>query len=147
VRIPFSRSENNNSRVRRAAAAVELAVVLPFMAALFVIAVDFSRVFYYQMTINNCARNGAVFGSNLRSYQDKAVIRPYDTITTAATADGSSLSPPLDATNVTVTNGTGSDGNPDVTVTINYQFSSITNFPGFGMTWNLQAQSSMRVAP
>jgi Flp pilus assembly protein TadG len=147
VRIRFPRPEQNNTYARRAAAAVELAVVLPFMAALFVIAVDFSRVFYYQMTLNNCARNGAVFGSNLRSYQEKAVIQPYDTITTATTADGSTLSPPLDASNVTVTNGTGADGNPDVTVTINYQFSSITNFPGFGMTWNLQAQSRMRVAP
>jgi hypothetical protein len=147
VRVRFSRPESKNRHARYAAAAVELAVVLPFLAAMFVIATDFARVFYYQMTINNCARNGAVFGSNLRSYQEKAVIRPYNTVVDAATADGSSLNPPLDSTNVTVTNGTGSDGNPDVTVTINYPFSSITSFPGFGMTWNLQAQSKMRIAP
>jgi hypothetical protein len=48
---------------------------------------------------------------------------------------------------VTVTNGTGSDGNPNITVTIQYPFKSISNFPGLGSLLNLEATVSMRVAP
>jgi Flp pilus assembly protein TadG len=126
---------------------VELALVLPFLAFLFVITVDFARVFHYQMTIHNCARNGALFGSNLRSYQEAGWVNSYNDITSATLADGATLNPPLASSHVTVANGTGSDGNPNVTVTINYPFTTITQFPGCGSTLNLKAAASMRVAP
>src|SRR5262249_4910977 len=72
---------------RRGVAAVELAVLSPCLALLFVITVDFARLFYYKLTIDNCARNGAIFGSNLRSYQEKAWVNSYNDITSATTAD------------------------------------------------------------
>src|SRR5262249_31515546 len=56
------RSPRRNART--AAMAVELAVLLPVLVFLFAVGVDFARVFYYQLTIENCARNGALFGSN-----------------------------------------------------------------------------------
>jgi Flp pilus assembly protein TadG len=133
--------------LRRAVAAVELAVLAPFLAFLFVITVDFARVFYYQLTLDDCARNGALLGSQLRSYQETGWVKPYNDIVAVTVADGASLNPPLDPSQVTVTGGIGSDGNPNVTVTIQYPFASITNFPGFGDTLNLQATVSMRVAP
>ncbi len=49
---------------RSGAAAVELAILLPFLCFLFVIAVDFARVFYFTLTLQNCARNGAYYASN-----------------------------------------------------------------------------------
>jgi Flp pilus assembly protein TadG len=131
---------------RRGGAVIEFAAVLPLLAALFVITVDFGRMFYYQITIENCARNGAHFGSGLKSYQETGCVKPYDSITNAILADGGTLNPPLAASNVAVTYGTGSDGNSNVVVTITYPFQSITNFPGLG-PFNLQATTKMRVAP
>jgi len=134
-------------RLRRGAAAVELAVLAPFLVFLFLVTVDFARVFYYQLTIEDCARNGALLGSSLRSYQETGWVQPYNDITAAAVADGASLNPPLDSSQVNVTAGKGSDANSNVTVTITYPFTTFTKFPGFDNTFNLQAKCSMRVAP
>jgi Flp pilus assembly protein TadG len=127
---------------RAGVAAVELAVLLPFLAALFVIAVDLSRVFYYQIVINNCARNGAYVGCTLRSYQEQGQVDPCKGVLNATLAEGAFLSPPLQASQVTIKNGTGSDGNPNVQVTINYPFTGITNFPGLFSTLTIRAQSA-----
>ena len=132
---------------RSGAAAVELAVLAPCLGLLFIITLDFARVFYYKQTLDNCARNGALFGSNLRSYQEKAWVHPYNDITDATIADGQYLNPPLSSSNVQTAAGTGSDGNANVTVTITYPFTPITQLPGLGPTLTLHAQSKMRVAP
>jgi Flp pilus assembly protein TadG len=132
---------------RNGVEAVELALVAPFLALLFVITVDFARVFYYQQTINDCARSGALFGSNLRSYQETGWVSPYKDATSVAVADGASLNPPLTSSQVKVVSGKGSDGNVNVTVTVSYPFTTVTQFPGFGSTFNLTATSKMRVAP
>ena len=50
--------------IRHAAAAAELAILLPFLAFAFVIAVDWSRIFYYSVIVTNCARNGALYASD-----------------------------------------------------------------------------------
>jgi Flp pilus assembly protein TadG len=142
-----ARSRLFRKQPRRGVEAVELAVMAPFLALVFVITVDFARVFYYQQTINDCARNGALFGANLHSYQETGWVNPYQDATSVALADGAALNPPLDSSQVSVTNGTGSDGNPNVTVTISYPFTTVTQFPGFGTTLNLQASCKMRVAP
>ncbi|HXG12134.1 MAG TPA: TadE family protein, partial [Gemmataceae bacterium] len=52
------------ARQRRAASSVELAVLLPFLCFLFVIAIDYARIFYFGVTLENCARNGAYYCSN-----------------------------------------------------------------------------------
>ena len=135
------------SSERRGAAAVELAVLAPFLLFLFLVTVDFARVFYVQLTLNDCARNGALFAANLRSYQETGWIKPYDNAITPAVAAGQNVNPPLQADQVTVTSSVGSDGNPNVTVTINYPFNAISQFPGLGKAVNLKASASMRVAP
>src|SRR5262249_59971214 len=48
-------------RQRRAAVAVELAIVMPFLAFMFIVAVDFCRVFYYSQVVDTAARNGALY--------------------------------------------------------------------------------------
>src|SRR4051812_16370068 len=58
---------------RPGAAALELALLLPFLAFLFVIAIDWSRVFYYSLVVDNCARNGAVYSSDPYAL----VVSPY----------------------------------------------------------------------
>src|SRR5262245_45468716 len=123
-------------RTRSGAAAVELALVSPILAFLFVVTVDFARVFYYQMTLQDCARNGALFGANLRSYQETGWVSPYSAATKVVVADGATLNPPLATEQVTITPGVGSDGHANVTVTISYPFKTITQFPAFGGQFN-----------
>jgi hypothetical protein len=140
--------------VRPATASVELAVTGPLLAFFFIIALDFSRVFYYKMTLIQCARNGALYGSNLRSYQESTWTSPYstanppsdDNIKAVVVADGSSLSPALTTSQVTVTHDNGSDGNAAVQVTVNYTFTTITTIPFVGTQMSLQTKCSMRVA-
>lgn len=133
---------NRASRRRKGAAAVELAVLLPLLMFLFVIAVDYARIFFYSLTVENCARNGALCASNAFTYP-----MPYNSIAQAALADGGSLSPPLTASDITVVNGTDASNNPSVTVTVNYSFQTITKYPGLPSTVNLVRSVEMRVAP
>lgn len=123
---------------RRAAAAVELALVLPFLMFLFIVTVDFARVFYYSQTLANCARNGALYGSNLVTAQS-----PYTSIEQAALADATNLSP-----QPTVTSSTGTDtaGNPYVKVTVAWDFHTIASLPNVPSTVSLSRSSQMRVA-
>ena len=46
---------------RRGAAAVELALLLPVLVFCSMMTVDFARVAYVQVTLQNCARNGALY--------------------------------------------------------------------------------------
>ena len=122
-------------RARRAAAAVEFAVLAPFLAFLFVIAVDWARVFYYSIAVRNCARNGALYLSQKQSakttsspYTDSGYVNLYvnsaSPVTAAALADAPDLTP-----TPTVTSTSGSDSyGPYVEVTVSYAFQTVTNF-------------------
>ena len=122
-------------RARRAAAAVEFAVLAPFLAFLFVIAVDWARVVYYSIAVRNCARNGALYLSQKQSakttsspYTDSGYVNLYANSKTpvrdAALADAPDLTP-----TPTVTSTSGSDTyGPYVEVTVSYPFQTVTNF-------------------
>jgi Flp pilus assembly protein TadG len=124
---------------RRATAAVELAVLLPFLMFVFVIGVDFARVFYYTLTLTNCARNGAVYGS-----ADPTHAADTAGIQAAALADATNLSP---APTVTSSQGTDADGHPCVQVTAAYTFQMITSYVGIPSSFGLSRTVQMRVAP
>jgi Flp pilus assembly protein TadG len=127
-------------RSRRGVAAVELAVLLPLLAFLFVIGTDFARIFYFHLTLTNCARNGALYGS-----QDP--VRAADTagIQNAALADATNLSPAPLVTSLTGVDS--SDGSPYVEVTVRWTFRTITDYPGVPATTELVRTVRMRVAP
>jgi Flp pilus assembly protein TadG len=124
---------------RRAVAAVELAVLLPFLMFLFVIGVDFARVFYHSLTLTNCARNGAFYGC-----QDATHAADTAGIQTAALADAGNLSP---APTVSSTTTTDADGNSCVQVTTTYTFQTITSYPGVPSSLTLTRTVQMRTAP
>ena len=107
---------------RRGIAAVELAVLLPFLAVLLVLAVDWSRIFYCSVTIENCARNGAMYVSDPYS----AVLSPYATMIDAALADAPNLSPQPTVSSAT---GTDSDNHAYVECTVKYDFKTLTRLP------------------
>jgi Flp pilus assembly protein TadG len=121
--------------VRKGAQVVELAILLPLLAFLFVIAVDWARIFYYSITVTNCARNGAMYMACQQSartssspYTDSGLVNLYvnspNPVTAAALADAPNLSP-----TPTVTTNTGSDTNGAyVEVTVSYTFQTVTGF-------------------
>jgi len=113
--------------------------LLPFLMFLFVIAVDWSRVFYDSVIVTNCARNGALYACDPTTQASS----PYANVTEAALADASNLSPPP-----TVTSTQGSDANGSyVEVTVTYQFQTVSNFPGVPKTTTVVRTVRMNVLP
>jgi Flp pilus assembly protein TadG len=123
---------------RRGAAAVELAVLLPFLCFVFVASLDFCRVFYYSVTVSNCARNGAAYGS-----ADQVRARDTNGILAAAQADARFN---LDTQRLTVNSSTDADASY-VQVTVNYPFTTITQYPAIPRQTNLSRTVRMDVVP
>jgi Flp pilus assembly protein TadG len=118
---------------------VELAFVLPFLAFVFVAGIDFARIFSYHVTVTNCARNGALYGSLDATHStDTAGIKA------AAQADASNLNPLPDVNSQT---GTDASGNAWVQVTVTYTFQTIASYPGITQNVPLARTVQMRVAP
>jgi hypothetical protein len=124
---------------RTAAASVELAVLLPFLAFIFVISVDWARVFYYTVIITNCARNGAVYASDPITQPQSR----YSSLSAAALADAPDLSP---APTVTSSNGADTQGSY-VEVTVSYPFTTVSNFPGVPNNTTLARTVRMYIQP
>jgi Flp pilus assembly protein TadG len=128
-------------RTRRAAAALELAILLPLITFLFLLAVDFARIFYYSHVIENCARKGALYASDPKapSFQLYANVQQA-----ALDSDAASLNP---QPTVTSTSGTDAAGNPFISVTVTWQFQTVTGFPGLPNPVTLSRTVQMRSAP
>src|SRR5436190_10912754 len=117
-RVPHGAKRN-----RRGAAVVELAVLLPLLVFLFVVAVDFARIFYYSVTLTNCARAGAMYASDPTTSAES----PFASTQAAALADATNLTP---APTISTTSGVDAAGRPYVEVTAAYTFRTITGLPG-----------------
>lgn len=134
-----TRTNPRNAPRRPAAATVEFAFLLPFLLFLGVISTDWARLLYYTITLEACARNGAVYASDA----DYASKSPYATLQAAALAEA----PQLNATaTVTSTATTDSTGHAAVTVTVTVPFNTITNFPGVPRSQTLTRSVQMRMA-
>jgi Flp pilus assembly protein TadG len=130
-------------KARRGVAAAELAILLPVMCFLFVVSVDFARVFYYTLTLENCARNGALWASDPFSSTQSS----YTSLNQAVLADASNLSPALSTNNISSTRSTDANGNSAVTVTVSYSFNTITNYPGITNPYAFTRSVEMRQMP
>lgn len=144
-----------NRTIRKGAQVVEFAILLPFLAFLFVIAIDWARVFYYSITVTNCARNGALYLSQKQSavttsspYTDSGYVNLYvnaaDPVKAAALADAPNLTP---APTVTSTTGTDSNKQSYVEVTVSYTFHAVTSFSvgKFGVPSSTNVTKTVRV--
>ncbi len=111
-------------------------MMLPFVALLFVVAVDFCRLYNQTLTLQACAEAGALYagGYSWPNQSDAAtasiggqIVQPDSTAAriagakSAAVADGTSLNPPLDTSNVQVTIANG-----QATVTVTYTCTMLT---------------------
>jgi len=119
-----------------------LALLLPLLGLFFLIAVDFARLYYHYDIVTNCARNGALYGSDPVAAGES----PYASLQAAALADSQTdlINP---QPTVTSTNGVDAAGNAYVEVTVTYPFSTISNYPGLSNPINLTRTVRMRVAP
>ena len=135
---------------RRGAAAAELAILLPFLAMMFVVAIDFARVYYYGVVLGNCARNAAYYAGNYPQQYN------YANATTAGQADGSDLTPSPNVVVAYDDSAAGSFASTSppasggyVKATVSWQFSTITNypFPGMPNSFNLSRTVVMRICP
>jgi Flp pilus assembly protein TadG len=116
-------------------AVVELAVLLPLLVMVFVITVDFARIFYFSLTLTNCARAGALYACDPVA----AAESPFASLSAAALADATNLSPqPV----ISSANGTDASGRAYVEVTAAYPFATVTNFPGIP---NVQLTRAVRM--
>ena len=128
-----------NRRPRCGVAAVELALLLPLICFLFVISVDFARVFYFDLTVANCARSGALYAG-----QDPTHALDTTGIQVVAQKDAGNL----DLTQLTVTSSPNSATAPTaVTVTVTYPFHTVTQYPGVPSSLTLSRSVQVNVAP
>lgn len=84
----------SHNRHRRGQAAVELAVAIPVLVLLLLAGMDYGRVFYMSIGVNNAARAGAQYGSQ--------------TVITAADATGMIAAAKADASNLSTLTATAS---------------------------------------
>jgi Flp pilus assembly protein TadG len=120
----------------RGVAVVELAVLLPLLVFLFLLAIDFARVFYFSLSLTNCARAGALYASDPSTADES----PFASVQAAALAEATNFSP---QPTIVSTSGTDSSGRRYVSVTANYTFQAITGFPGIPSQVPLQRTVTM----
>jgi Flp pilus assembly protein TadG len=134
---------------RPGAAAAELAIVLPLLAFLFLIVLDYSRVFRCSQVIDSSAHTAALYASgqarkNSKTSPQAGTASPgpeaADWATQAAVQEGATLDPPLKAENVSVTYQSGT-----AIVTVSYDFS--TSYLGVPTVLKVSRTIKMPVAP
>jgi len=150
----------SRQKTRRGAATVELAILTPFLFFLFLLAIDYARVFYFAVTLQNCARNGAYYASNYPNanyiYND---IYGYKTLDEAVMSDAASMYDPADVSTkptYTVQYSTSQTGPFTLTTEpaegfaqckVQWTFKSLTRFPWIPASVPLTRTSTMRIAP
>ncbi len=126
---------------RKGIAAAELALLLPFLALMFCVAVDFCRAFRAAVVLDDCARSGALYASGAAAHNTDTTTAT-DAATQAAVAEGVALTPPLKAENVAVAIGTNS-----ATVTVTYPFPLVTSYLGFSRNLSIARAVTLPLAP
>src|SRR5262249_35313032 len=94
----------------------------------------------YSITIENCARNGALYASDPIA----AAQSSYATLSDAALSDAPNISP---TPTVTSTSGTDASGRSYVDVTVTYTFTTLTSYPGIPSSTTISRTVRTDVAP
>jgi Flp pilus assembly protein TadG len=142
----------SRDRIGKGQAAVELAVAVPVLVLLLLAGVDYGRVFYMSIGVNNAARAGAQYGSQ--------------TVITAADATGMIAAAKSDASNLSTLTATASQctcvssttvaacpsgyctNAPQATfVEVDTQgvFHTIVNYPGIPSSTTISGKAIMQV--
>ena len=147
--LPRVRSRRADRRpMVRGMAAVELAFLLPLLVFACMATIDFARVAYAQVTLENCARNGALY----EFYKAAGFPLPsgWTSLSTAVQADAGNLSVTIPSTASGNSNpySPESSTNNYVTVTVQCTFTLLTlgsddGLPSIGSPLTLTQQVSM----
>lgn len=97
---PFGKIRLPRAEVRSGAAAVELAILLPFLALAFGVALDFCRVYQATQTIQAAAYAGSLYASGTAYAATGTSLE--DAARQAVLTEAASLQPPLTADQITV---------------------------------------------
>jgi Flp pilus assembly protein TadG len=117
-----------------------MAILLPFLAFLFCVAVDFCRSFQAAQVLDSAARSAALYYSGAAVVDSSTTA--YDAAMQAALTEGASLNPPLQQSNVSLQSSGGS-----VTVTITYSFALFTGYAGISDSLTIRRTVIMPQAP
>ena len=113
-------------------AAAELALLLPVLTFVFIVAIDFCRLFYAYNVITNCARNGALWQSDphCQRHGHSQPVTLREPTRPRPLADANYLNPALTSSNIASSTGTDGQGNATAIVTVNYQFNMVSSYLG-----------------
>jgi Flp pilus assembly protein TadG len=145
----------DGSKRQSGIAATELALVLPFLCFIFAITVDFSRVFYYTISLEYAARDGCYYGSNypgLYDFSDSSQTQ-LQNITSAALGESSNITPAptvtayYDSSYTGTFTSTTASSTGYIRVTVTYTFNTIMNFPGVPSSTTINRSVTMAMAP
>jgi len=136
---------------------VELALMLPVLGILLIGTIDFARVYYAAMAIDQAARAGAAYGAqSVATSGDDAGMAQAALSTanldltpavTAANAHATHWCACADGTHVSCTTGTCTEGAPRVyvSVEIDRTFQTLFPYPSIPTTVRLNRTATMRV--
>jgi Flp pilus assembly protein TadG len=136
----MSACPSRRARIRPATAVTEFVLLCPFLVFVFLVGLDYCRIFYVTQVIENCAYAGALYGSQVTTSTSGAQTAAQQ----AAVAEGACLSPPVQASQVTLS---GPDANNNTTVTVTYTFHTIARFPGIPQVATISRSVIMTAAP
>lgn len=133
---------------RRGLAAVELALLLPLLVFTCMAAVDFARVLYAMVILQNCARNGALY--EFYSAAGCSLPPSWTSLSAAVQADAGNLGVTIPSTSNSNTNpySPQASSNNYVTVTVQCDFTLLTlgssgGLPSIGNSMTLTQSVSM----
>ena len=124
-------------RLRKGAAAVEFAFVLPVLVTILIGATDFGRCYYSAIAVTNAARSGAAYASmNSSTASSQSALLAG---VTSAVTDELSQSSAIDTSKVTVTISTTTEasGLTRTSVQVTYPFTTIVNWSYIPSSFNL----------
>ena len=142
---------------RRGQSLVELALMLPVLGILLIGTIDFARVYYAAMAIDQAARAGAAYGAQsvAKSGDDAGMAQAalsaanldLTPAVTAANAHATHRCACADGTQVSCTTGTCTEGVPRVCVSVEIDrtFQTLFPYPGIPTTVRLNRTATMRV--
>jgi Flp pilus assembly protein TadG len=117
-----------------------MALLLPFLAFLFCVAVDYCRSFQAAQVIDSAARSAALYLSGAADVDPNTTAS--DAAMQAALTEGASLNPPLQQSGVALhTSGS------TATVTVTYSFELFTSYAGITDALTIQRAVTMPLAP
>jgi Flp pilus assembly protein TadG len=130
-RLPSGSGASRRRSVRRGAAIVELAVILPVLLTIALLCVDFGRFAYCYIAVTNAARAGAAYGSS------HALVGTSDPVwaaaVQAAVTDDFSQNKWYQASKLTVDQPVvtrdATTGNWWVQVNVQYSFQTLIHWP------------------